>query len=717
MRRATATAIGLALSLLAGSACSPPEPSAGDVSFPGAPVVLISIDTLRADHLPDYGYREIETPGLSALARDSILFENAYSHSPLTLPSHLSVFTGLLPQEHGVRNNVGYRFDGGRHGTLAALYRRQGYATGAAVSAYVLRGATGADAGFDFYDDSISSRAGVPVGQLQRSGRLTAEIGRRWIAEQGTRPFFFFLHLFEPHTPYDPPEPHRSRHDLAYDAEIAAVDEIVGTFLAGLKELGVYDRAVIVLLSDHGEGLQDHGEQEHGVFLYREAIHVPLLLKLPGSQGRPPGGTEAAAVQLIDVFPTLAGLSGLAPTVDLPGLSLLKASPGRQIYSETLYPRIHLGWSELRSLIDGRYHLIQAPRRELYDLVADPGEKVDLVARERRVDREMTEALEAFGGEVTMPPEVDPQAAAALAALGYVGSVKAEAGAALPDPKDHIAEIAELRRAFALAAEARWAEAISVLRGLVRKTPRFMDAWNKLALTLDAAGLYEEALAAYEQALRRDPALAGEYALAMSLIHLKLGRFDQAIAHAELAASRHPAKARLLLGRAALEQGRPEAAEEHVKQVLDDPNERFRAAVLLARVRTAQGRLEEALELVETTRRQVAGAAAGPVESLAFVHGDLLARLNRNREAEVAFREEIERFPRQRQPYANLALLLVVDGRPAEAHALLEQLGKRNPSRETYLFAAKTLEYLGDRHTAEDWKRRAAAFPDIAAAQ
>lgn len=706
----------LVLGLFFMASCSGPEPTpptspaTASPVFPDAPIILISIDTLRADHLPDYGYQAIETPALSALRRDSILFEKAYSHSPLTLPSHLSAFTGLLPQDHGVRNNIGYRFDGDQHTTLAALLRKRGYATGGAISAYVLRGSTGVSAGFDFYDDRITSREDVAVGRLQRSGQRTAEVGLRWISEQAARPFFFFLHLFEPHTPYTPPEPYRGRYDLAYDGEIAAVDEVVGTFLSRLRELGVYDRAVIVLMSDHGEGLGDHGEQEHGIFLYREALQVPLMLKLPASARG--GESYSSGVQLIDLFPTLTALAGVTPNPTT-GLSLLDPTP-RKIYSETLYPRIHLGWSELRSLIDGPYHLIQGPRRELFHMGDDPGEKVDLVTRQRRVDQDMTTTLEDFASEVTLPSDFDPEVAEKLAALGYVGSVKGDAGAMnLPDPKDRIGEIEELRHAFALSAEARFTEAVAVLRGLVAKNPRFMDAWNKLALTLDAAGLHAEALDAYQRALGFEPSLATEYALAMSLIHLRLEQFDQAVAHAELALDRHPAKARLLLARVALEQGRPEVAEKHVSQVLDNPNEGFRAAVVLVRIRAAQKRLAEALQLATETRRRVADADAGPVESLAFVHGDVLARLNRGQEAEAAFREEIEHFPRQRQTYANLALLLMVQKRVDEARELFEKLSERSPSRETCLFAAETLDYLGDRQTAEAWRRRASNSPKI----
>ncbi|HYM60177.1 MAG TPA: sulfatase, partial [Thermoanaerobaculia bacterium] len=254
----------------------------GEVSTSGkrAPVILISIDTLRADHLPLFGYKDVETPNIDALRRDGILFTNAFCHVPLTLPSHVTVLTGLLPPDNKVRNNIGYKLDPAVP-TLPGILKASGYATGASVSAYVLRGSTGLGPSFDFYDDAIASKPGTPVGSLQRSGKASEEIAARWIGENDSKPFFFFLHLFEPHSPYTPPEPFRSRFRLPYDGEIATADAIVGDLLDFLRKRGLYDKAIIVLMSDHGEGLYEHGEPEHGIFLYREAIHVPLIVKLP----------------------------------------------------------------------------------------------------------------------------------------------------------------------------------------------------------------------------------------------------------------------------------------------------------------------------------------------------------------------------------------------------------------------------------------------------
>src|SRR5712692_819608 len=267
----------------------------------GTPIILISIDTLRSDHLPAYGYSRIETPTLDQLRADSILYEHAYSHCPLTLVSHASIFTGLLPADHGIRDNIGYTLNP-KTKTLAEILKSKGYATGGAVSAIVLRGETGIKRGFDFWDDDIDiDPRFLTMGRAQRSGHETREIAQRWISQHRSEPFFFFLHIYEPHTPYDPPEPFRTKYGQTYDGDIAAADDVIGRFLSFLREQGIYDRAAIFLLSDHGEGLGDHGEDEHGVLLYREALQVPLIVKLPKSRER--GRTVNTPVELIDIFP------------------------------------------------------------------------------------------------------------------------------------------------------------------------------------------------------------------------------------------------------------------------------------------------------------------------------------------------------------------------------------------------------------------------------
>jgi choline-sulfatase len=467
-----------------------------------SPVVVISVDTLRADHLPVYGYRGVRTPAIDAIARDSSVFENAYSNVPLTLPSHASLLTGLLPFENGVRDNIGFRL-APAHRTLATLLRSSSYATGAAVSSYVLRADRGLTAGFDYYDDSMPDNP-----TRERAGMETAAALAKWAESVRDRPLFLFLHIYEPHAPYTPPEPFASRYaSVPYDGEIAAADAAIGSFVAFLKRAGLYDRAILVFLSDHGEGLGDHGEEEHGVFLYREAVRVPLLLKRPGSAGA--GQRISTPVSLTDVVPTVLSLLSIPLPSDLHGLPLTSPSGGgaasnRRIYSETLYPRLGLGWSDLASLADARYHYIHAPRPELYDLAADPGERNDLSPALPAPFRSMRAALEAMSRPFSMPEVSSPEELKKLAALGYISvSPGAPAGGPLPDPKDKVEALRQMKRLFELYYASRYAEAVPTARDLVAGEPQVLSAWNMLSDSLDHEGKLAQAIEALRSGIAR----------------------------------------------------------------------------------------------------------------------------------------------------------------------------------------------------------------------
>jgi tetratricopeptide (TPR) repeat protein len=667
-------------------------------TFPNAPVILISIDTLRADHLPAYGYAGVATPHIDALRSDAILFRNAYAHVPLTLPSHVSMLTGLLPPQHGVRNNLGYVLRA-EVPTLPAWIKQRGYATGAAVSAYVLRGSTGIARGFDFYDDAIVYHPSAAIGTLDRPGGVTAAIAAGWIERQRGQPFFFMLHLFEPHAPYAP----------SYDGEIAAADAIVGSFVQRLKRSGIYDRAIVILTSDHGEGLGDHGEPEHGIFVYREAIHVPLMLKLPRSARR--GEVSDAPAGLVDIVPTIAELTGTAPPSGLSGRSLLQPQRHRHIYSESFYPRIHLGWSELRSLVGARFHFIEAPRPEMYDVVRDPAERTNVASNERRAVAALRGELASGASAFQAPGPIDSEDARKLAALGYLSATATPAGGPLPDPKDRIGEIAAMIEASELLRKGRYDAAIASLRAIVTQNPRLTDAWNALGSALEAAGRLEEAADAYKTVIAHTPELAGEFGVRRAAVLLELERLDEAERHARLAERTNRAEAEVMLARIAMARGDFAGAERHARAAAEDRNQHLRAETLLAQIYAQQSKLTEALALVDRIDGELRVAGGGPVESLEFARGDILARMERYDEAIAALRREIAGFPRNRQPYANLFLVYAVTGRPAEARQALEDMARAIPSRSTYLFAARTAAALGDERGAVAWRRRAAMIP------
>src|SRR5947208_9153212 len=268
------------------------------------PIILISIDTLRADHLPAYGYKKVKTPAIDALAADGVLFERAYSTAPQTLPAHAALLSGRLPFETGVRDNIGFLVKPGER-LLPQMLRERGYTTGGVVSAYVLRKETGINQGFDFFDGEMPpSSPELSIGQVQRDGGESEKIAERWLDANGSGRAFLFLHLYEPHKPYTPPE--RFAQYAPYDGEIAYSDEIVGRLVKYLKSHQLYDRSTIVLLSDHGEGLGDHGEQEHGLFVYDEAIHVPLIIKQESNAGAHRRVADLA--QHIDIVATILDL-------------------------------------------------------------------------------------------------------------------------------------------------------------------------------------------------------------------------------------------------------------------------------------------------------------------------------------------------------------------------------------------------------------------------
>ena len=597
-----------------------------------SPVIVISIDTLRADHLPAYGYRAIATPAIDALRADGILYASAWSHAPTTLPSHASILTGLLPYQHGVRNNIGYKLEG--HDSLPAMLKRSGYATGAAVSAYVLRGETGLGPLFDFYDDDVAGPANVSIGRITRDGFATSDVASQWIARQNG-PFFFFLHLFEPHTPYEG----------SYDAEIVKSDAIVGRFLDRLKAAGIYDRALIVLLSDHGEGLGDHGEGEHGVFLYRETMQVPLIVKLPNSSRA--GETIDTPVQLIDVMPTIAKLTGNATN----GASLLEPPASRQIYAETMLPRIHFGWSELKSIVAAPHHFIDAPRVELYDLARDPRERTNIAADERRVLADLRRAMESHASELNAPSNISGEDAEKLAALGYIGSVRSTEGE-LPDPKDRISDLEALKRA----------STIEDFRAIVTRNPQFADAWLRLAALQERQGQLDDAIESYRAAITAAPALAAENASALGSLYLRTGKLADAEAHAQLANNHH------LLGRIALARRDLAAAEREARLAMNDPLRKNPAAILLAQIQVHQGRLPEALATLQPIP---------PTRDLELTRGDILARLERADEAAAAFEKEIAAYPDNLDAYAKLALLQMSLGR--DPRPVIERMVSANP--------------------------------------
>jgi choline-sulfatase len=703
--------------LLAGATASACRGRPALPSYPDAPVVLISIDTLRADHLPLYGYQDGSTPNLDRLGGEGVVFDAAYSHCPLTLPAHASMLTGLLPPRHGVRDNLGFRLSPA-HRTLATRFKAAGLHTGGAISAYVLRGATGIGQGFDFYEDGIEVPGGTEsAGDLQRDGSVAVEALSRWIQDQGRARFFAFLHLYEPHTPYDPPERHR-HHALLYDGDISYADELVGRFLDGLRSRGVYDRAIVALTSDHGEGLKDHGEEEHGIFLYRESVHVPLVVRLPG--GARAGTRVAGVVAQSDLAPTLLELAGV-PADGMDGTSRRasldgKAASGSLVYSETLYPRYHFGWSELFAVTESRYRYVRAPRRELFDLAADPREATNIAGEKQSVVEGMERWLQpkVAAGAASKPEEVPREVREKLRALGYVGGgSSAPATGALPDPKDRIATYEDFKRGLALRRGGRPAEAADQLRKVVRANPEMGDAWEMLGVTLLEIDRKPEAIEALDRTIALDPTRPEPH-LALARVYALDGRRDLAVPHAEVAAARDPGKAYEMLGQIMLDEGRLEPAAQYARQSLEADHQRVMSHFVLGVVAQKAGRYEEALAAfrqAEAANRLQKGSV---VLKLHASMADCLARLGREAEAEREFLAEVRAVPWSPEGRVGLAMLYRSQGRDAEARAALSGLvaAQQKPNAETYWTVVRTFSVLGDAAAAREWASRARSkFP------
>ncbi len=697
-------ALALVVAAAAGG-CGPSRPAPR--VFPKAPVVLISIDTLRSDHLPFYGYGGVKTPALSALREDSTLFESAWSHVPLTLPSHATIFTGLLPDRNGIHDNLGYSLNPAVP-TLAGLLGRGGYASGGAVTSLVLAGTSGIGRGFDLWDDDVApTRPFQALSRVQRSGDEAEASIERWIGKQ-TGPFFAFLHLYEPHAPYEPPEPFRTLYaSNPYDGEIATADAITGRFLDFLKARGLYDRSLIVLLSDHGEGLNDHGESEHGVFLYREVLQVPLLVKLPKGSAPAPRAS-AVPVQLSDVFTTIGKAVALADFTAPSGtISVIDAAdsavrPERRIYAESFFPRTHFGWSELRSLLDGRWHYIEAPRPELYDLAADAAEKTNLAEGRPEPFRKMRIEMEALRTSFAAPAAVDREAAKKLASLGYLSSGAAAGSGPLDDPKDHIATVGLMKDALREFVEGSPAKTVAITRKLLLENPRMLDIWELQAQALAKQGKTDEALASLKKTIELSPAGSTQYVVSFANHALQMGRAEEARKHAELARSMGDPAGDEILARACLALGDLPAAEAAARECLKSDRNRDKGLLVLAQVESRRGNLPKALEA--SARVQEAAVHALPLPGLHLLRGDVLARMNRPVEAEAEFRAEIRAYPTTLAPWSSLVILYAVQGRGADAKRTVEEMIEASPGVDAYLAAYQTLSVLGDRAGAERWK-------------
>jgi arylsulfatase A-like enzyme/tetratricopeptide (TPR) repeat protein len=522
----------LALNLnLRGAFASPPDPGNRP---PMISVVLISVDTLRADHLSCYGYRRIQTMAIDSIAKGGTLFAQINSQVPLTFPSHVSLLTSTYPISNGIEDNS--EVLGPNAITLATVLKSQGYHTGAFVGGFTLDRRFGLDQGFDFYDSpfNLNRHEGIDPSDLKRVGEDVTKSAEAWLDKNAAGPFFLFLHLFDLHTPYELPAEARARFgNSGYDAELRYIDETLGQFRDFLREKNLLNKTLIVFLSDHGESLGEHGEATHGYFIYQSTLHVPLIIHWPDGTGPFPARINEPA-SLLDVAPTILQFLDISRPPQFQGRSLLELlrsktphSP-REVYSESLYAHNHYRCSPLRSLRDGRYKYIEAPKPELYDLDRDPHELNNLYSHQRSLGLSLRERLLSLLARYsTAQPSrahaVSPEVVERLSSLGYVAVTSghrddSDSGA---DPKDRIVQYEETHRAISIAYSGRLKESVALLENVLAKTPDLPDARNILGMFQQKLGRHEQAVKNFRDVLREDPLnVLVHYNLAVSYFNL-----------------------------------------------------------------------------------------------------------------------------------------------------------------------------------------------------
>ena len=507
-------------------------------------VVLITIDTLRADRLGCYGYSKIETPNLDSLAQRGVLFENATAQAPLTAPSHASMMTGLNPPAHKVRDTGGFVLPTASV-TLASILQAQGWDTAAFIGASVLKKRFGLNQGFAVYDDDMKAspsseeRAERPAGEV-------VDRAVRWLDAQSGRPFLLWVHVFDPHLPYDPPAGFREKYaDRPYDGEVAYADQQLGRLLAAVAKKSGTQNTIVAVLSDHGESFSEHGEYAHGVFLYDTTLRIAWLMAGPGI---PAGVRLKQQARTIDLLPTLIELMAGSGPARIQGASLIPSLSGKVTtvysYAETLFPRLNMGWAELRSMRTNRWKYIRAPRPELYDLVGDPAEAHNVAASHPREVQEFERQLTAIAGgagtEKVEPAAMDPRTLQQLKSLGYLGGSAPREYALTGrgvDPKDRTSVLKLLH--FGVHSSLPVSQRIAMLRRAIAEDPTNPSLYSNLGDVYAKAGRDLEAIKLYQDGLARGMRQAWLFSR-LGHLRLRQGKKNEAIALFEAAAQQNP---------------------------------------------------------------------------------------------------------------------------------------------------------------------------------
>ena len=601
--------------------------------------ILITVDTLRADRIHCYGFSMIDTPFMDLFASRGIKFEKCIAQTPLTLPSHTSIMTGMHPTFHGVRDNGGFLVSP-ELATLAEFFKEKDYQTSAFVAAYVLDSKWGLNQGFDYYFDrfDLSKYKSISLGNVQRRGDEVIDETINWLDQHKHEKFFTWVHLYDPHTPYEPPSPFKEKYpNRPYVGEIAYTDSQLGRLWNYLEENGLIDSTVLVFASDHGESLGEHRESTHGFFIYQEGIHVPLIFVTPFEKLH--GISRTNVVSLVDIMPTLFEMDGIPIPPQVQGKSLVplffeeKESKNNFAYAESFYPRFHYGWSELQSIQEKRFKLIIAPELELYDLVNDPDEQTNLVSTHPEETRRLVGIADQFIEESSQGSfeldyrHIDEEARQKLAALGYIGSFAHPSsleGKRLGDPKEKIVVFNQLSKAKEMMLKEEFEQATELIIKIIEEDPDIIDAYFTLGNLYFKKREFENALKSFFQVLEKKPSDAFTV-INIANSYMGLGEIDE--------------------------------AEKFVLSAIDSMPPDSQVYFILGNIKNIKKEYEEAIKYYQECMKlnPSSASAFNALGGIYVVQGNL-------DEAERYLQEALERNPKLRRLHYNLAQLFEKKG-------------------------------------------------------
>ena len=679
-------AVTIVVVLTCAAACS--RGSSQSTSSDRPNVLLVTIDTLRADHVGCYGYKSASTPTIDALASRGVRFETAVVHAPLTGPSHASILTGLTPLGHGFRNNSGFSLTP-QVKTITEDFRDAGYRTAAFVSAFPLDRRFGLNRGFETYDDRLpkgDDRRRTPY--VERFADATTDAVLHWLGSstpttsRESASWFLWVHYYDPHAPYEPPADLAARYrDAPYDGEIAFVDQQLARVLQALDSRNEASRTVVLVTADHGESLGEHGEGTHGIFVYDATLRVPWVMAGPQI---PAGRVSRTVARSIDVLPTLADYAGLGQRTDVDGRSLRPAADGHEMgdaptYAESLYPELELGWAPLHAWRTAGFKFIKAPRAELYDLKKDLAETTNRAGEHgalvsdlgRRLETELRRPVPAIAAA-----PVDPETAERLRALGYASGGRAArpAGSALRDPKDGIRLLPKLNRGMSTA-RTEPEIAIRELTAVLEEDPALLMARRTRAVAYAAAGRHELAIADL-RLLDKQRQLTPEDAVVLGDNLRAAGRLDEAALILERAAREDEAFVQPLISLADVRIRQHKYAEatavcERALKLVPDHVEALRRLGDVALVR-------EDLEAAAGWYARILELEPSDVAAMTKL-GTVRMRTGRPEDAIQLFRQAVEREPKDAEALLYLAGALASRGRPADALPYFERAIQAGP--------------------------------------